>query len=538
MVEVKDVVFRYEGAGEPALDGVSLTLGPGERVVLLGSNGSGKSTLGRLLNGGLRATAGTVSVDGRTDPRELVRLVGYVRQDPRNQIVSAVVSDEVAFGPRNLGLPREEVLARVDGALAPCGISSLRDRMTAELSGGQQQLVALAGVLAMRPRYLVLDEVGAHLDEDSRERVRDVVGRLVEGGTGVLEMAHAAQDVLGATRVVVLGGGRLTWSGSPEELFCSDEALGALGWRGDLVVETLRSAALGGCELGGRPDVAALAPHVPGEGAGYSDRLCTSPRLGPLSLSEVRVMYGGTCALDGTSLSGAGLTLVVGASGSGKTTAARVLAGVLEPDEGRAELGGAPVRAGRVGLAFQRPEDQLFCDTVLDDIAYGPRARGGSPEEAERLARGAARELGVAEELLGRSPFELSGGQMRRAALAGVVAARPGAYVFDEPTAGLDAPSRRRLCELARSLAEGGAPVIVITHDAGDWLGVADDVYFLAAGRVVAHESAGRVSRDPAPFREAGLTAPLAVRLRAASDGSSGAGPRRAGAGAVGGQDA
>ena len=161
MIELRDACFSFDGE-RSVLDHVSLTVGVGERVLLLGSNGSGKSTLARLLNGSLAPSSGTVSVDGATDG--LARLVGYVRQDPRNQLVSAVVSDEVAFGPRNLGLPREEVVARADEALDACGISGLRDRMTSELSGGQQQLVALAGVLAMRPRYLVLDEATSDRD--------------------------------------------------------------------------------------------------------------------------------------------------------------------------------------------------------------------------------------------------------------------------------------------------------------------------------------------------------------------------------------
>ena len=168
MIELRDVCFSFDGEIS-VLDHVSLTVGAGERVLLLGSNGSGKSTLARLLNGSLPPSSGTVSVDGAVDG--LARLVGYVRQDPRNQLVSAVVSDEVAFGPRNLGLSREEVVARADEALDACGISRLRDRMTSELSGGQQQLVALAGVLAMRPRYLVLDEATSMLDKATRAHV-------------------------------------------------------------------------------------------------------------------------------------------------------------------------------------------------------------------------------------------------------------------------------------------------------------------------------------------------------------------------------
>ncbi|MBM6774622.1 ATP-binding cassette domain-containing protein [Olsenella profusa] len=526
LIEVRDVRFAYAGR-TPALDGVSLAVRPGERVVLLGVNGSGKSTLGRLLNGGLAPASGSVSVDGEKNPRLLVRLVGYVRQDPRNQIVSALVSDEVAFGPRNLGLTRDEVLERVGWALGQCGIADLRDRLTTELSGGQQQLLAIAGVLAMRPRYLVLDEVGAHLDEASRERVRAVVRTLVAEGVGVVEVAHGPQDLFGASRALVLRAGELAWEGAPEELLSSEEALGALDWRGDALTEALRGAVRAGHALGARPDVDALAAHLPAPAskpvppaASGAVPPCLAPEPPMLALSRVRVDYEGLVALDDVTLSASGLTLVLGASGSGKTTAARVLAGVLRPDAGQAELNGAPVRAGQVGLVFQRPEDQLFCDTVLDELAYGPRAAGAPAEVAERRAREVACELGLADGLLSRSPFELSGGQMRRVALAAVVAARPAAFVFDEPTAGLDAPARRQLRALVHTLVDSGAPVVVITHDAGDWLAEADDVYLLASGHVVAHEDAGLVARSPELFERAGLTPPLTVRLRARQEAS------------------
>ena len=419
MLEVRDVCFSFDGERN-VLEHVSLVVEPGEHVVLFGPNGSGKSTLARLLNGSLAPSSGCVRVDGRTEG--LARHVGYVRQDPRNQIVSAVVSDEVAFGPRNLGLPRDEVLRRVDEALEACGISPLRDRMTSELSGGQQQLVAIAGVLAMRPRYLVLDEATSMLDPASRERVAQIVDHLVASGLGVLEIAHCRKA---GVREVFLDRGRISY-----QLPASAES----------PQKKVPRSVTSGCRQQG------------------------------LSVSNVTVL--GRLRL--VSQDFQGLVLVTGPSGAGKTTLARVLAGVLAPDSGEVTLDGHRVRPGDVGLAFQRPEDQLFCDTVLDDIAYGPRAHGLGEEEALAAARMAAARLSIGEELLDRSPFALSGGQMRRVALAGVTAARPRAYVFDEPTAGLDARGVREFRDLACGLADEGATVVVITHDPQEWDGVAD----------------------------------------------------------------
>ena len=516
MLEARNVSFAY-GDGSLAVSGVNLLVEPGERVVLLGCNGSGKSTLCRMLNGALAPAGGFVAVDGASDPRDLARLVGYVRQDPRNQVVSAQVFDEVAFGPRNLGLERSEVVARSERALEVCGIEALRDRMTSELSGGEQQLLALAGILAIEPRYLVLDEVGSQLDEGSRERVRTVVDELVRSGVGVVEISHGVESLFGAARVSVLAGGRVVWEGAPRAFLLSDLARCAAGLGDDELASLLSSAACAGWEPLERPDPTEVARYLAQREGPCEDAPYTPSPSHALLGSNLEVVYGDHAALDDVSLEARGLTLLLGPSGAGKTTVARVLAGVAEPDAGRALLDDAPVRAGRVGLAFQRPEDQLFCDTVLDDIAYGPHAAG--MPDADGAARAAAALLGVGEELLNRSPLELSGGQMRRVALAGVIAARPAAYVLDEPSAGLDGPSRQALREVVRRLVDEGAAVLLITHDAADWLDCAGSVVLIRDGRVVGTVPAEKLASSAAPFRAAGLRAPLLVRLREAARG-------------------
>lgn len=509
MLDIRDVACSYDGAHD-VVHRVSLCVEPGERVVLLGLNGSGKSTLGRLANGSLAPSAGVVEVDGSREG--LAHLVGYVRQDPRNQLVSPVVSDEVAFGPRNLGLSPDEVRGRVAASLEACGITGLADRLTSELSGGQQQLVAIAGVVAMEPRYLVLDEVGSQLDEASRERVRSLVGRLVASGIGVLEIAHSAESLFGASQVMVLSGGRAAWRGTPEGFLSDDDAMRLSGMEKDPTARLLSRAVRAGYELGQEPDPEGIAKRVASLDPSRTRGEAASERH-VLRGGNVTVTYDQTSALCGACVAASGITLVLGASGSGKTTLARVLSGVLAPDSGTATLDGDPVLPGDVGLSFQRPEDQLFCDTVLDDIAYGPRARGCSDPEA--IARSAAERLGVSRRLLERSPFELSGGQMRRVALAGTLALDPRAYVFDEPTAGLDAPARLEFRRLARELAKEGSAVLVVTHDAGEWLEEADEVILMDSGRTVFSGSPEEVLSDPEVLVRAGLSVPLLLSVRA-----------------------
>lgn len=525
MLEVREATFSYSG-GPRVLSDVSLRVAPGERVVALGLNGSGKSTLARLLNGALVPTEGSVVVDGvassHATSRDLARVVGFVRQDPRSQIVSALVSDEVAFGPRNLGLPPEEVRSRVEGALDYCGLGELGDRLTTELSGGQQQLLALAGVIAMRPRYLVLDEACAQLDAGLRRRVRAIATRMRDDGVGVFEVAHDVEALFGASRALVLERGRIAWEGTPAALLADGGALRAAGLSGDVSVRALGRAVASGYALGDAPDPEGLGRHLADRGlaAGLRDAAPAGGRRleggagHALALEGVSVSYRVGEALSAVTLEApAGLTLVLGRSGSGKTTMARVMAGLLEPSRGRALLDGAAVRPGRVGLAFQRPEDQLFANTVLDDVSFAPLAQGLGPDEARDVALRAADALGVGEDLLDRSPFELSGGQVRRVALAGVIAARPAALVLDEPTAGLDGPSRAHLRGLVRRLAGDGTSVVVVTHDPGEWLGDADGVAFLEGGALVGSAPAREVAGDASMFARAGLEAPFDVRL-------------------------
>ncbi len=550
MLEVIDATVTYgdaalEGAGErerraPALAGVSAGVAPGELVALIGRNGSGKSTLARVLCGAQALDTGTVRVTRAgaapiEDTDGIRHLVGLVGQNPHDQAVSTEVLDEVAFGPRNLGLDEGEVRRRVERALAAAGIEGLAGRQVASLSGGELQRLALAGILAMQPEYLVLDEVTAQLDSACRPALRRLFRALAEGGAGVALVTHDPIEVLACDRVVALDGGRVVWEGSPRELL-----MGAGGglWDATLIanpyIDAVRRCVELGYDLarGTEPEDLTVwlsedAPRgareaVLGACGGVADGPLAAPgeACGAIRVEGARVELGGTIVLEDADLAvGAGeVLLVAGRSGAGKTTLACLVAGLVEPSAGTVEVLGEPPRPGDVGLAFQNPEQQFFLESVEAELAFAPRNLGlGEDEVAARVADAAAR-LGL-DVPLAADPFALSGGQARRVALASVVTMGPGALVLDEPTAGLDATSRASLHRLVASFARAGLPVIVVSHDLEEWLPEVDRVAVLAQGRIVwagvPRERAGAA----AAFRRAGMEPPESWRLAEALDG-------------------
>lgn len=538
MLQLSDARYAYAvssqadggataGERRPVLDGASLDVAPGELFCLVGPNGAGKSTLARALCGTVRLDSGSVLLDGKAaTSAELHRAVGFVRQDPESQLVAPVVFDEVAFGPCSLGLPEAEIRSRVTKVLAACGLAGFEGRAVSELSGGELQRVALAGVLAMRPGYLALDEVTSQLDASARTDVRAIVRQAVSEGVGVLLVTHDVEEMATADRVALMADGRIAWAGTPGEFFGDADVVRRAGLGrvplGELFCRLARDGFLFGPSL----DASRLIGAIEEDGlADEAREALGGGRLGEASepirgissdtsalvARDVAVRYEGAAALDSVTVTAAPgrVLLVAGRSGSGKSTLAGVLAGVLETDAGEARLGNSPVRPSMVGLCQQRAENQLFCDTVLDDVAFGPRNLGATTDEADARAREALRSLGVDEVLWGRSPFALSGGQRRRVALAGVVAMRPGAYVLDEPTNGLDAEGRDQLHAVVRRLAEAGAAAVVISHDVGEWLRVVDDVVLLAAGRVAWQGTADELRSDVVPFAAACMRPPL-----------------------------
>ncbi|GAA3773160.1 ATP-binding cassette domain-containing protein [Plantactinospora mayteni] len=515
-VRLRGFGWRHAGRRAWAVRDVDLRIGHGERILLLGASGAGKSTLLAALAGLLAEDSGeqegTVEIDG-LDPRKARERVGIVFQDPETQLVMARAGDDVAFGLENRGVPAEEIWRRVTEALHRVGFPYGLDRSTAALSGGEQQRLALAGVLALRPGLLLLDEPTANLDPAGATLVRDAVRSAVDDDTTLILVEHRVSEALPLVdRVVVLEpGGGVRADGAPAEVFARHGA----------------ALAAAGVWVPGPPPAPRRATAGPGDLLLAADRLGLPPRL---ESTDLRVRAGETLA-------------VLGPNGAGKSTLALLLGGLLRPGTGRLSateaLAGrhagiapyrwrAPVLAGRIGSVFQDPEHQFVQTTVFDELALGPR-RTGQPEA---LVRSVVDELLVRlrlDSLAAANPYTLSGGQARRLSVATALATAPRLLVLDEPTFGQDRRTWLELVDLLAGLRDGGHGIVTVTHDADFVTALADRTIRLGAGDV--HEAAkpgGHGAAEPGSGRPAGRAG------GAATDPAGGAATERVGGAATG----
>ncbi|MFV2019117.1 ABC transporter ATP-binding protein [Micromonospora sp. LOL_023] len=456
-LELRGFGWRHAGRRAFAVRDVDLRVDAGERVLLLGPSGAGKSTLlaavAGLLPDDSGEQVGTVRVDG-LDPRKARERVGIVFQDPQTQLVMARSGDDVAFGLENRGVPAAEIWHRVDTALDLVGFRYGRQRSTAALSGGEQQRLALAGVLALQPDLLLLDEPTANLDPAGAVLIREALtGALaVDDRTTMVIVEHrVAQALPLVDRVVVLSpGGGVRADGPPGQVF---DRYGA-----QLAAE--------GVWVPDQPLPARRATATAGETLLTADRVGLAPRLAKLP-EPVPVRAGEALA-------------VLGPNGTGKTTLALLLGGLLAPDTGAVRaspaltggrLGAAPHRwrAGelvrRIGSVFQNPEHQFVTATVADELALGPRRCGIAEPAVTR----------VVDDLLGRlrldrlaraNPYTLSGGEARRLSVATALATAPRLLVLDEPTFGQDRRTWIELVDLLTGLRADGHGIVAVTHDA------------------------------------------------------------------------
>lgn len=513
-----EVSFSYDQGRTWALDHVNLTIHRGERVAIVGANGSGKSTLAFLLSGALAPDRGRIELKGQDvfdSARPLAEQVdadayrqaregiGMVFQNPEDQIVTTVTEDDVAFGPENQGMARPAMQASVARALKEVDLSGRERSDPTRMSGGQQQRVSIAGALAMDPDMLVMDEPGAMLDSSGRSRISAIMTTMAEQGKTVVHITHHLDEADTASRVIVLDHGRIIADGSP------DQALPTL-YR-QLNTDFPASAADG--------HTAEWDADTSGVGSGLrnehrhnaSDE--DEPAVDAKDLSY-RFSGGKRQVVDHLDLRlEKGRTLaVLGPNGSGKSTLARLICALIRPTGGDLSVAGIPLTVGgntprrarkrrlgmlrqRVGYVMQKPEHQLFAETVAQDVAYGPSNLGFDKDDTVLRVKQVLTMLGL-EGLSDRSPFDLSGGQQRLVAFAGVLASSPKILILDEVTAGLDPKASETIMTMLEHLQGEGVTIILITHDEEEVIRLADQALLMDQGHMVSHGDVEKVLKD------------------------------------------
>lgn len=579
MIECRGVSFSYDGIA-PALDGVDLNIEDGEFFCILGGNGSGKSTFAKHLNALLQPDAGTVRINGMdaSDPElvyDIRSTAGMVFQNPDDQLVATLVEDDVAFGPENLGVESAQIAQRVREALKGVGLVGFERHETHALSGGQKQRVALAGVLAMEPRVLILDEASSMLDPRGRKGLMKACRALHDRGMTIVMITHFMEEAAEADRVAVFRAGRVAMLGTPEEILTRADELAQLNLdmpascclgralrekgvpvcaqvrEADMVAEIVQAyAERSGAGTAGQSSVSQLeiadgTVPVDNEGNasepvielshvsyGYSlsprERRRWHKRSATAGKSNKQALWGNDpCspwALRDVSLTvrrGEFLGLA-GHTGSGKSTLVQHLNGLIRPQEGSVRALGldlsnkkdaAAVKA-KVGVVFQYPERQLFAETVAQDVAFGPHNLGLPQDEVDRRVESSLSRVGLDLSTVGdKSPFELSGGQQRRVAFAGVLAMEPEVLVLDEPMAGLDPAARRDFLELIDRLHRDGLTVVMVSHSMDDLANCCDRIVVMNEGAVFAEGTPAQVFAHADELKSIGLGVPAAQRM-------------------------
>lgn len=512
-IELNNFSWHHPGRPEPVISGLNLTINPGEKVLLLGTSGAGKSTLLHAIAGVLHdddgeSAGGTITINGQA-PAEARGTAGMMQQDPESSIVMATVGNDVAFGPENLRVPREEIWGRVTEALTAVGLNDLPlDHPSSALSGGQKQRLGLAGILSMHPGAMILDEPTANLDPSGVREVRDSILSAAEAtGATLLVVEHRVSIwAPHMDRIIVLGtGGTITHDGAPDTVLTEarQELIDAGVWVPNYVP---RAPQTGSDNQGGEHGEALLraenlsitrAQPTPKQ---RRARRRTIKRLGdtpaPVPV-DLPVLRGG---INLTLHAGEHLS-VLGPNGAGKSTLALTLAGLLTaPDgtltatdalrnydggnhSGNQNSGEREHRAhwdvptwtpaqmlSRIGYVFQEPEYQFIRGTVREELELGPRRLAALTREPLNEAELTERTNTLAHHLrlnhlLDANPFTLSGGEKRRLSVASALATAPKILILDEPTFGQDARTWAELVDLIRELLAGGTAVISITHD-------------------------------------------------------------------------
>lgn len=528
-----------------ALKNVNLTVPEGQFLAILGHNGCGKSTLAKHFNAILTPTSGKVTVLGMDTSDENLLLdirknVGMVFQNPDNQLVATIVEEDVAFAPENLGVEPKEIRVRVDEALKQVDMYEFREHAPHQLSGGQKQRVAIAGIIAMQPRCIVMDEPTAMLDPKGRREVMKTIKRLNrEQGITVILITHYMDEAAQADRVVVMDNGGVLMDDVPRKIFARSNELRKVGLDVPQVTELCCMLREKGVKISSEiifedecSEAIAKLPLKKKSAEMVKEPLAvrnTEDSVEIAKLENLTYKYSVGTPFEKTAVDDVNLTIakgefvgIIGHTGSGKSTLIQHFNGLIKPTSGIVLIDGRDIWNKdvnirnvrfKVGIVFQYSEHQLFEETVAKDIAFGPKNMGLSEEEIAESVKNAAESMGITH-LLEKSPFELSGGQQRRVALAGVLAMNPEVLILDEPAAGLDPKGRDKILGMIKQYHEkSGKTVLLVSHSMEDIVKFAEKVLVMNKGKLFCYDQTDKVFERTDELVSIGLDVPQITRL-------------------------
>lgn len=546
-LQIKNLSFYYSVHDEQteevkkykALDDISLEIEEGSFVCILGHNGCGKSTLAKHLNATLLSSSGEVIVEGLSsnnpsDIWEIRKRVGMVFQNPDNQLVATIVEDDVAFGVENLGLDRQTMLDRIDFALDAVDMQQFRYSNLAYLSGGQKQRVAIAGILAMQPKCIVLDEPTAMLDPKGRKEILETIKYLSkEKKITIILITHHMEEVVDSDRLIVMEKGKVVLDDKPVNVFKNVDLLKELkldipeaikianGLKSkninldSLSIEDLANKLL---DIGFNKDKIYIEHK---EKQVYNEHIIELKNIGHIyskdTIFEKRALKDINLDIKNGEFFG-----IIGHTGSGKSTLIQILNALIKANEGELYINRENIYnknislksiRQKVGVVFQYPEYQLFEESVFKDVAFAPTNMGLSKEEIEKRTIEALDIVGLDSSYYNKSPFELSGGEKRRVAVAGILAMKPDVLVFDELASGLDPIGRDEIFSKIKNMQQMGITIVFVSHSMDDVAFLCDRVAVLNKGELILKGDTKEVFKNVEILIKAGLDIPKCSKL-------------------------
>jgi energy-coupling factor transport system ATP-binding protein len=534
VVSIVDLSYRYRGQKKPALEDINLALNNSEFLVVMGPSEAGKSTLAATINGliphfHMGKLEGEVFVMGRNTKdnsvAKMAEIVGMVFQDFEAQLFSTNVELEVAFGPENFAVEREEIKKRIDENLNYVGLDAFRNRPPSTLSGGQKQKLAIASVLALKPKVLVMDEPTTDLDPISKMGIFEITHRLCKREDLTLLMVeHETEEALFADRIALLKDGEMIKVGPTREILSDVALLEEIGVMPLGIPKFFKSVGLSDLPLTpdegveefkqqnlqiSEPDYNALIAKENAEIQQHDEPLIVCKNL-------EHVYPGDVHALKGVSLqiNKGDMVAIIGQNGSGKTTLAKHFNGLLMPTNGEIYVNGKTTQeqgifklGQSVGYVFQNPDHQIFSEKVFDEVAFSPRLRKLSEEEVKERVAEALEAVGLTgqEE---EDPFTLTKSGRQRVAVASILSSKPDVLILDEPTTGLDYKEQRSMMNMVRKLNENGSTIIFITHHMWVVAEYAKRAYVMKDGDVIIEGSARDVFAQSEILKDAFLRPP------------------------------